>query len=153
MITDSAIDKMSIPEIRDVVAEFKHHIFHLERSQNELAAALDEDPEDRDFAFAYFENKETIALKHESIAKLEAKLKDVDVAYCREEVASERQQLREQSIRAQTRVTISTNINDIHATSIQDVGTSQLVDATEEQGVDNNLTGPEEVVATQGIFI
>eukprot|EP01039_Chlorochromonas_danica_P009944 gene9944-10994_t len=81
---------MSSVEIRDVIREYQHHIFHLERSQGELKAALEEDPEDRDFMFAYLENQETIALKKESIKKLEEKLEEVDPAHCQEELAAVR---------------------------------------------------------------
>lgn len=90
MISDAAVEKMSSVEIRDVIREYQHHIFHLERSQGELKEAIEEDPDDRDFMFAYLENQETIALKKESIKKLEKKLEEVDPAHCQEEIAAVR---------------------------------------------------------------
>eukprot|EP01031_Cornospumella_fuschlensis_P036872 gene36872-44733_t len=95
MISDAAIEKMSAIQIRDLIAEVNHQVFHLERSQRELEEALKDDPDDRDFKFAYFENVETIGLKKETIVKLETRLKDIDVARCMEELAFERQQVRE----------------------------------------------------------
>ncbi|RYH28495.1 hypothetical protein EON65_11935 [archaeon] len=98
MISDAAIEKMSAIQIRDVITELNHQVFHLERSQKELEEALEEDPEDRDFKFAFFENIETIGLKKESLVKLENRLKDIDVARCMEELAFERQLIRDSAI-------------------------------------------------------
>lgn len=91
MISQTKLDLMTAPEIRDVMQEFHHQIFHLERSQKELEAALLEEPDDRDYLFAILENKETIALKKDSIERMEERLREVDMAFCKEEVAAARQ--------------------------------------------------------------
>lgn len=91
MLSAAAVEKMSAVQIRDAIREYHHHIFHLLRSEKELEQALEECPDDRDFMLAIVENKEIIALKQETIEMMEQRLKDIDFAFCREELAASRQ--------------------------------------------------------------
>lgn len=82
-------------ELRDIIDAVSNQIIHLEKSQKELAMALEEDPGDEDFRIAYDENIGVIASKRQKREEYKAHLKEIDPAYymqhysIREETASE----------------------------------------------------------------
>lgn len=68
-------------EIRDMLTTLHNQLYHLERSQAELQAALIEEPDDRDFTNAYNENIIIIENKKHQEQALKVRLKEIDPAY------------------------------------------------------------------------
>ena len=74
-------------QIRAMVDEIKHSIFHLQRSNEELRTFLMESPEDPDYAEAISENDVVILKKRGTIKSYLAMLRRVDPAYQQEHLA------------------------------------------------------------------
>lgn len=68
-------------ELRDIIDAMSHQVVHLEKSQHELVAAIQEDPGDVDFTAAYNENIITLNRKKKTINELKTYLKEIDFAY------------------------------------------------------------------------
>lgn len=77
-VKDKDISKF---ELRDIIDGITHEILHLERSQEELAFALEEDPADEDFKAAHQENVGAIASKEQRRKELKQYLREIDIAY------------------------------------------------------------------------
>lgn len=75
------LDSLSSEEIKDIIDEYNHQLFHLERSQKELKAYIDEDPEDRDLKTAYEENIDVIDRRKDAIAVMIKYLEENDPAF------------------------------------------------------------------------
>ena len=59
------------------IAELERTIFHLNRSNNELRAALEEDPNEKEYQQAIYENINVLAKKLEQLAKMKALQKKI----------------------------------------------------------------------------
>eukprot|EP00128_Syssomonas_multiformis_P005352 Colp12_sorted_trinity150504_noHs@1304 len=81
MSSNDFIKDISKFELRDIIDAMSHQVEHLEKSQIELRAALDEDPADTDFSEAYNENIISLEKKKRTIAEFKAYLKEIDFAY------------------------------------------------------------------------
>lgn len=73
----------SIHQIRYTIDEMFHQATHLIRSQMELLDAIQENPDDADFAEAFWENKEILQTKKRRIQDLLAKIWSRDPVYFR----------------------------------------------------------------------
>lgn len=80
--TDNGLDD-NIHQLRYTIDEMFHQLTHLVRSQNELLEAIQENPTDKDFAEAYWENNVVIKNKRKRIEDLLAKLWNRDPVYFR----------------------------------------------------------------------
>jgi hypothetical protein len=77
-VKDKDISKF---ELRDIIDAIVHEIAHLERSQQELAFALQENPSDEVFIAAYRENVGVLERKQQTTKELKQYLKEIDMAY------------------------------------------------------------------------
>lgn len=73
----------SIHQLRYTIDEMFHQVTHLVRSQMELLDAIEENPDDVDFAEAFWENNGVIKNKKKKIQDLLAKLWNRDPVYFR----------------------------------------------------------------------
>lgn len=73
----------SIHQIRYNIDEMFHQLSHLVRSQDELLDAIQENPEDADFAEAFWENNAVVKNKKTQIQQLLAKIWNRDPVYFR----------------------------------------------------------------------
>lgn len=73
----------SIHQLRYTIDEMFHQVTHLVRSQMELLDAIEENPDDVDFAEAFWENNGVIKDKKKRIQDLLAKLWNRDPVYFR----------------------------------------------------------------------
>ena len=81
MASNDFIKDISKFELRDIIDAISHQVEHLEKSQVELLAALEEDPTDKDFSEAYNENIVTLEKKEQTIVEFKTYLKEIDFAY------------------------------------------------------------------------
>jgi len=75
------LEKISAPELRDLIDQITHQLSHLQRSQLELLRALEEDPSDVDCRAAHEENTVVIERKERAIRVMQEHLKSIDMAY------------------------------------------------------------------------
>ena len=68
-------------ELRDIIDSISNQINHLEKSQDELLLALNEEPDDEDFRVAHKENVGVLASKRQTRELYKAHLKEIDPAY------------------------------------------------------------------------
>jgi hypothetical protein len=115
--------KQSSFALRHMIDELKHQCFHLERSNRELADALEADPGDKDFLDAIDENRSIIIQKKHKIRSLLEQLEQCDPAY-RQQVFD---QLQLDSIPEDTY--IPDNGNPASPLEIYDANHVRLVDA------------------------
>lgn len=76
------LDKLTLGQVRDMLDEIKHSFKHLERSQEELLDALQQEA-DEDLAQAYWENIEVLEKKKAQMEKISKYLEENDFAYVR----------------------------------------------------------------------
>lgn len=87
-----SLENLSTHDIRSWIEELEHQLVHLERSQQELLDAIQDSPNDEDFAEAFWENTRVIASKKAKIDELIAGLEELDPVYYREKVLRMQQQ-------------------------------------------------------------
>lgn len=73
----------SIHQLRYTIDEMCHQLMHLIRSQGELLDAIHENPDDEDFAEAFWGNTEVVKKKKATIQGLLAKIWNRDPVYFR----------------------------------------------------------------------
>lgn len=81
MDTQQLLEKISAPELRDLIDQISHQVSHLQRSQLELQRALEEDPSDADCRSAHEENIGVLERKQRAIREMQVHLKSIDMAY------------------------------------------------------------------------
>ena len=67
--------------LRDLIAEKKHKLNYLIKSQQELKYVLLLEPLDEEISTAYYENSIIISQQQQEIEELELKLEEIDPAY------------------------------------------------------------------------
>eukprot|EP00597_Dinobryon_sp_UTEXLB2267_P012465 CAMPEP_0170120518 /NCGR_PEP_ID=MMETSP0020_2-20130122/15201_1 /TAXON_ID=98059 /ORGANISM="Dinobryon sp., Strain UTEXLB2267" /LENGTH=133 /DNA_ID=CAMNT_0010350419 /DNA_START=24 /DNA_END=422 /DNA_ORIENTATION=+ len=75
------LQTLSKYEMRDLIANLEHKLFHLEKSQVYLREILEECPNDSEFEAALNENNIIIKNKREEITDLKLLLQSIDPAY------------------------------------------------------------------------
>ena len=75
------LDSISYAEIKDIIDEYNHQLFHLERSQTELKLAIEEDPEENEFKIAFEENVVVIARRRNILEVMINYLKENDPTF------------------------------------------------------------------------
>jgi hypothetical protein len=101
------LDSLTSAEIRDIIEEYNNQIFHLERSQIELAEALKEDPEEAEFKLAYEENQEVIQNRKDLVEVMIKYLEETDPTFDKSMIAS---------LKIQNGTDKSTNVQTTHET-------------------------------------
>lgn len=81
MDTQQLLEKISAPELRDLIDQISHQLTHLQRSQLELLRVLEDDPSDVDCRAAHEENTCVIERKERAIRVMQEHLKSIDMAY------------------------------------------------------------------------
>jgi hypothetical protein len=127
---DSPKSQMSIAQIKYTFDELRHQLVHLERSQIEIFAYLQEN-EDPDISNAFWENNEIIRRRKDKLKELIEDLKDFDPVYYRQIRSFLEEAVEEFTLSSQ----LSSNIDEILPSSSLPVVDPNPIEvaATEQQ--------------------